>query len=677
MLGNATTCGTLRDAVALANASSTTATIELAAGQYELTNTAGALVISAPIKIVGQGPPATTIAQTVAGDGVIEDQTELQGGGAPSLISGVTITGGDLVAGPGTSAAGGGIDDLYGAALNLSDDVITGNQVSGGTALDGRAGNAQGGGIDDPAGGADGGTSTYDEVVVTDNTATGGSAPNDAGGTPVAGSALGGGVYAPEAVLENSTVQGNLATGGSGGGAAAGGGVDSTAVFSSTIADNSAVAGGGEGQASGGDQGAEASGGGWEAGVGLHATTTPLIDSTVFGNSVSTAVPTAPAGGGADASAGAELYGDTIVDNYADGLGGNLAVVRAGAGAELADTVLAGGQGPAGSENCFVQAGAVLADQGHNLEQDPASASQCGFSAAADVFGDPLLPASPQSAGGPTQTLAPAAGSPLLGAGGNCQSLQIALAAAGLGFADQRGEPRHTPCDIGAFEGQLPVSTTLPAVSGTPAIGQTLTCNPGAWSADGTLSYAYQWLRDGSSIAGAAAASYVLQNADADQQLVCAITATGRYGSTPALSGPVFAGELPAPALTQVAQTHSRWQEPPRRGRLVPPVGTVFTFTLNQPSRVTLSFTESIAGRLVKHRCVATSRRVERAPKCSRSVLAGSLVLAGRTGTNSLAFAGALRTGRSLPPGRYTLTIVAAHAGKTSSPVKLQFTIIA
>jgi hypothetical protein len=50
-------------------------------------------------------------------------------------------------------------------------------------------------------------------------------------------------------------------------------------------------------------------------------------------------------------------------------------------------------------------------------------------------------------------------------------------------------------------------NNTLPFISGTPRVGETLTADPGTWSELGT-SYAYQWLRGATEIFGATSSTY-------------------------------------------------------------------------------------------------------------------------------------------------------------------------
>ncbi|MFC5679241.1 M1 family aminopeptidase [Aeromicrobium endophyticum] len=65
-------------------------------------------------------------------------------------------------------------------------------------------------------------------------------------------------------------------------------------------------------------------------------------------------------------------------------------------------------------------------------------------------------------------------------------------------------------------------SSPVPTISGTPRVGETLTAVPGAWDGGTTLSY--QWLRDGSPIAGATAPSYALVATDWRTRISVAVT---------------------------------------------------------------------------------------------------------------------------------------------------------
>ena len=99
-----------------------------------------------------------------------------------------------------------------------------------------------------------------------------------------------------------------------------------------------------------------------------------------------------------------------------------------------------------------------------------------------------------------------------------------------------------------------PANTEAPALSGTAAVGQELTCSQGTWTGSPAPTYAYQWKRDGADIAGATASPYEVVAGDAGHALTCTVTATNAGGSASASSNSLTATSPPAntaaPALT-------------------------------------------------------------------------------------------------------------------------------
>jgi hypothetical protein len=83
-----------------------------------------------------------------------------------------------------------------------------------------------------------------------------------------------------------------------------------------------------------------------------------------------------------------------------------------------------------------------------------------------------------------------------------------------------------------------PANLMLPFVVGTPAVGQTISCDKGIWSANPS-DFAIQWMRDGAVVPGATAATYVLTQDDGAMMLACRVTATNAAGSRSATSGAV------------------------------------------------------------------------------------------------------------------------------------------
>jgi hypothetical protein len=80
-----------------------------------------------------------------------------------------------------------------------------------------------------------------------------------------------------------------------------------------------------------------------------------------------------------------------------------------------------------------------------------------------------------------------------------------------------------------------PVNTAAPVLTGTPALGQTLSCSTGTW-ANSPTSFSYAWLRSGVPIAGQVAGNYVVQAADEGHTISCQVTA-GNGGGTYTISG--------------------------------------------------------------------------------------------------------------------------------------------
>jgi alpha-L-rhamnosidase len=106
-----------------------------------------------------------------------------------------------------------------------------------------------------------------------------------------------------------------------------------------------------------------------------------------------------------------------------------------------------------------------------------------------------------------------------------------------------------------------------PQVSGAARIGGRLTATTGAWNTKG-LSFTRQWLRNGTPIAGATAASYVVKPADAGRRLSVRVTAT-KAGLAP--------GTSTSTATAPVAKAASRTAV--KLGRTVVKAGNKVTVT--------------------------------------------------------------------------------------------------
>jgi alpha-tubulin suppressor-like RCC1 family protein len=131
------------------------------------------------------------------------------------------------------------------------------------------------------------------------------------------------------------------------------------------------------------------------------------------------------------------------------------------------------------------------------------------------------------------------------------------------------------------------------------------------------------------------------------------------------------------PRITRVSQSAKQWQEGsalPRSARTNPPVGTTFSFTLNERARVQFSFTHTVSGRRAGGRCVAQTKSNQRNARCQRTVTVATLNRQGHAGRNSLHFEGRINREQKLPPGSYTLRIIATANGVQSPPAILRFT---
>jgi hypothetical protein len=134
----------------------------------------------------------------------------------------------------------------------------------------------------------------------------------------------------------------------------------------------------------------------------------------------------------------------------------------------------------------------------------------------------------------------------------------------------------------------------------------------------------------------------------------------------------------PAPVVSHVTQTHRKWREGTKPAKFTraskPPIGTTFSFTLNESARVTFLFEQQLTGRRVKGKCVAGSHPHH--PACKRTVLRGRMSFTGHAGTNSVVFDGRVSSNAKLPVGSYSLMISATNSAGSAHPQVLRFTIV-
>jgi hypothetical protein len=399
---NDTGAGSLRQAIIDASPGET---IVVPAGTYTLTSKA-LLIQNKSLTISGHGAGDTTIrAGGAFGVFQVLGNAENQ-----VTIDGVTIRDGNLV-----SPEGGAGVLSVGAKLTLRGVVVTNNTVNG-NGTPGNAGQtAQGGGI------LTVGSLTLIESSVTKNLET------SVGGSGKKGGSAGGAVLVVGSFnFQSSTISDNRidVRGGQGasnpeqdGGVGQGAGLlavggEGSSIANSTISGNLIEASGGPGGSSG-----LMFGGGALIVNGESAMT--ISNTTIASNTAR------GAGGGSAAALGGGMYvvtgekapvtltsstiaGNRLESSSTETLGGNLILVGP---INAGNTIVAGGVGPAGSENCF--AVPAVTSLGFNIE----STDQCGLKGPGDrVNTDPLL-GPLQANGGLTQTMAPALGSPAIDQG--------------------------------------------------------------------------------------------------------------------------------------------------------------------------------------------------------------------------------------------------------------------
>jgi hypothetical protein len=164
--------------------------------------------------------------------------------------------------------------------------------------------------------------------------------------------------------------------------------------------------------------------------------------------------------------------------------------------------------------------------------------------------------------------------------------------------ADGSGQATSAPSAV-VSSATAPTETAAPSISGTPAVGSTLTASQGSWSGSPT-SYTYAWSRcdaNGNSCAtidGATSNTYTVSEADAGGTLRVLVTATNANGSTQFVSAPSAvvpgAQATGCPAGTGTVQV-SDLQLPARlnidKASITPKLVTLGTHTIQLHFRVT------------------------------------------------------------------------------------------
>lgn len=82
-------------------------------------------------------------------------------------------------------------------------------------------------------------------------------------------------------------------------------------------------------------------------------------------------------------------------------------------------------------------------------------------------------------------------------------------------------------------DGNTPVNTIAPIISGTPLYGNILTSTTGTWTSDtGITAYLYQWTANGLDILGATASTYLITSDNIAKELICKVAAIDLDGTS-------------------------------------------------------------------------------------------------------------------------------------------------
>ncbi len=248
-------------------------------------------------------------------------------------------------------------------------------------------------------------------------------------------------------------------------------------------------------------------------------------------------------------------------------------------------------------------------------------------------------------------------------------------------------------------EGQYPttaeergVGTSAASTSPASGIGETGATLSGAVTAEAVGTAGFQY---GTSTAYGAATASQSMGASLGPLAVSASLAglapnttyhyrlvTTDAGGTAYGADMTFTTAMAPPVLTAVAESRRTWREGSALARMSrhrrrAPVGTTFSFGLDQAATVTLEFTQRTSGRTVGHRCVAQARSNRRRHRCTRTVERGTLTWSAHTGANHVVFDGRISRSQRLGPGSYTVIITARNAAaQASASARLSFTVV-
>lgn len=215
------------------------------------------------------------------------------------------------------------------------------------------------------------------------------------------------------------------------------------------------------------------------------------------------------------------------------------------------------------------------------------------------------------------------------------------------------------------------------ASSGSCVVAAAVSCNVGtlASGATATVTLVVKMSQVGAATDTATVGSATLGRAAASASGAGDANAANNSASTTTAVVTAVGG------IATATQSHRRWREP-RRPKLAtvskkqPPIGTTFELTLRSRASVRFDFTQRVAGRRGRGKCVARTNANKHNPACARTVSQGSLRFAGRAGRTTVNFQGRVSASKKLNPGTYTVVISATTPGGGSTFKRLTFTIV-
>ena len=275
------------------------------------------------------------------------------------------------------------------------------------------------------------------------------------------------------------------------------------------------------------------------------------------------------------------------------------------------------------------QVGQTLTGAHGSWTNAPTSFSDQWYRAGVPISGATSLTYSPQTADvGSTLTLGEIATN---AAGSSAQAMSAATA------------------PVTAPSPSVPVNISVPTITGTPQVGQTLTGAHGSWT-NAPTSFSDQWYRAGAPISGATALTYSPQTADVGSTLTLGEIAANAAGSSaPAMS----AATAPVTSPPATGIVNGSFEVPPiGAGRIVSrPAGATWVFTNDsgiQSNGSAFGAPNAVSGTQTAYLQCGTNPRCALSGGVEPTITETFTV--GTAGPHTISFSAALRTSYNTAP---------------------------